>query len=292
MLRPFQAESTETLWCFLCCVVLELCRRTNLSGFGGAATRRLPASQGGAHPFNEAEPEVTPPPSSAEYAMVPDYNGDPVDLNPVPTYNEASVINSDGIVYDPFDRPPGEEPGPVALVGRDSPDRRLCKCARRCLLMLFSRLELLTCAHACMLVWLRAGEASTSFSCPERVFMSVTRSLSQESHATSTLASNWSDWSSVQGPTEETLARGSSDCPCRAIRLVKFPRDGQAPSDTASGSDAFPPKSNAAARSGIEGHGSARKKEMCCCSRISRSIWILNAYSLPGGPIHSGCATV
>ena len=82
--------------------------------------------------------------------------------------------------------------------------------------------------------------------------MSVTRSLSQESHATSTLASNWSEWSSVQGPTEETLARGSSDCPCRAIRLVKFPRDGQAPSDTASGSDAFPPKSSAAARSGID----------------------------------------
>ena len=55
--------------------------------------------------------------------------------------------------------------------------------------------------------------------------MSVTRSLLQESHATSTLASNWSEWSSVQGPTDETLARGSSDCPCGAIRLVKFPRD-------------------------------------------------------------------
>ena len=40
------------------------------------------------------------------------------------------------------------------------------------------------------------------------------------------------------------------------------------------------------------GHGSALKKEMCCCSRISRSIWILNAYSLPGGPIHSECAAV
>ena len=98
--------------------------------------------------------------------------------------------------------------------------------------------------------------------------MSVTRSLLQESHATSTLASNWSEWSSVQGPTEETLARGSSDCPCGAIRLVKFPRDGQAPSDCASGSDAFPPKSSAAARRGLMrrwGHGSARKKEMCCC---------------------------
>ena len=56
-----------------------------------------------------AEPEGTPPPSSAESVIVPDNNGDSVDLNPVPTFNEASVINSDGIVYDPFDRPPGEE---------------------------------------------------------------------------------------------------------------------------------------------------------------------------------------
>ena len=64
MLRPFQADSTETLWCLLCCVVLELCRRSNLTGFGGAATRRLTASQGGAHPSSKAEPEVTPPPSS------------------------------------------------------------------------------------------------------------------------------------------------------------------------------------------------------------------------------------
>ena len=103
-----------------------------------------------------------------------------------------------------------------------------------------------------MLVWLRAGEASTSFICPLRVIMSVTRSLSQGSHAASTLASNWSEWSSVQGPTDETLARGSSDCPCRVIRLVNFPRDGHGPSDCASGSDAFPPKSSAAARSGID----------------------------------------
>ena len=103
-----------------------------------------------------------------------------------------------------------------------------------------------SCLHACF------GEASTSFICPLHVIMSVTRSLSQESHAASTLASNWSEWSSVQGPTDETLARGSSDCPCRGIRLVKFPRDGHAPSDCASGSDAFPPKSSAAARSGID----------------------------------------
>ena len=43
------------------------------------------------------------------------------------------------------------------------PDRRLCKSARWCFLMLFRCPELLTCVHVCMLVWLRAGEASTSF---------------------------------------------------------------------------------------------------------------------------------
>ena len=144
-----------------------------------------------------------------------------------------------------------------------------------------------------MLVWLRAGEASTSFICPWRVIMSVTRSLSQGSHAASTLASNWSEWSSVQGPTDETLARGSSDCPCRVIRLVNCPRDGHAPSDCASGSDAFPPKSSAAARSGID---EAMGPWLCpqegdVLLRTSRSIWILSACSLPGGPTHSGCAT-
>ena len=75
--------------------MLELCRRANLTGFGGAATRRLPASQGGAHPSSEAEPEVTLPPSSAASATVPENNSYPVDLDSVPTYNEASVINSD-----------------------------------------------------------------------------------------------------------------------------------------------------------------------------------------------------
>ena len=47
-----------------------------------------------------------------------------VDLDSVLTYNEASVINSDGIVYDPFDRPPGEEV--VEVIPRDrsrSPSR-------------------------------------------------------------------------------------------------------------------------------------------------------------------------
>ena len=99
--------------------MLELCRRANLTGFGGAATRRLPASQGGA-----AETEVTPPPSSAASATVPEDNSDPVDMDSELTYNEASVINSDGIMYDPFDRPPGEEV--VEVIPRDrsrSPSR-------------------------------------------------------------------------------------------------------------------------------------------------------------------------
>ena len=34
MLQPFQADLTETLWCLLCCVVLELCRRADLTGVG------------------------------------------------------------------------------------------------------------------------------------------------------------------------------------------------------------------------------------------------------------------
>ena len=68
--------------------------------------------------------KLTPPPSSAASATVPENNSDPVDLDSVPTYNEASVINSDGIVYDPFDRPPGEEV--VEVIPRDrsrSPSR-------------------------------------------------------------------------------------------------------------------------------------------------------------------------
>ena len=65
-------------------------------------------------------------------------------------------------------------------------------------------------------------------------------------------ASNWSEESSVQGPTDETLARGSSESPCRAVRLVNFPRDGHAPGVCATGSDVFPPRSSGTARSGID----------------------------------------
>ena len=116
--------------------------------------------------------------------------------------------------------------------------------------VLLSRVaHMYTCLHACLA---QSWGGVHQFICPLSVIMSDTRSLSQGSHAASTLASNWSEWSSVQGPTDETFARGSSDCPCRAIRLVNFPRDGHAPSDCAAGSDAFPPKSCAAVRSGID----------------------------------------
>ena len=104
--------------------MLELCRRANLTGVGGASTRRLPAAQGGVHPSSAAETEVTPPPSSAASAAVPEDNSDPIDMDSELTYNEASVINSEGIMYNPFDRPPGEEV--VEVIPRDrsrSPSR-------------------------------------------------------------------------------------------------------------------------------------------------------------------------
>ena len=47
---------------------------------------------------------------------------------------------------------------------------------------------------------------------------------------------------------DETLARGSSKSPCRAVRLVNFQRDRV----SATGSDAFPPKSSGAVRRGID----------------------------------------
>ena len=110
--------------------------------------------------------------------------------------------------------------------------------------MLFQCSEL----HICMFTWLRAGEALTSLASIPSKTMSVARSQSRGSHATSTLASNWSEGSSEQGPTDETFARGSSESPCRAVRLVNFPRDGHAPSASATGSDEFPPKSSGALR--------------------------------------------
>ena len=56
--------------------------------------------------------------------------------------------------------------------------------------------------------------------------MSGERLSSRESHATSTLASDSSDGSFAQGPVEETSARGSLECPCRAFHPLNFPRDG------------------------------------------------------------------
>ena len=106
--------------------------------------------------------------------------------------------------------------------------------------------------HVWPLIWLSAGEALTSLSRIPIVVMSVARSSSRESPATSTLASNSSERSFAQGPAEETSARGSSESPCRAFHPLNFPRHGHESSAGATGSDGFPPKSSGTACSGID----------------------------------------
>ena len=119
--------------------MLELCRRANLTGVGGASMRRLPAAQEGVHPSSAAGTEVTPPPSSAASATVLEDNSDPVDMDSGLTANEASVFNSDEIMYNPLIGRRARrlwrlfpETVPVVLVGLDLPDRRPRKSARWC----------------------------------------------------------------------------------------------------------------------------------------------------------------
>ena len=92
----------------------------------------------------------------------------------------------------------------------------------------------------------------TSLSRIPFVTMSVERSSSRESHATSTLASNSSEGPFVPGPAEETSARSSLESPCRAFHPLNFPRDGHEPCADATGSEDFPPKRSGTARSGID----------------------------------------
>ena len=109
MLRPFQADSTETLWCLLCCVVLELCRRANLTDGETAPTRRLPVAQEWGLPSGAAGAEATPPTSSAASAAVLEDITDAVEMDPVLIANDAEVLTSAEIMYNPFDRPSDEE---------------------------------------------------------------------------------------------------------------------------------------------------------------------------------------
>ena len=44
----------------------------------------------------------------------------------------------------------------------------------------------------------------------------------------------------MQGPADETSARGSSESPCRAVHPLNFPRHGHEPGACATGSDDFP----------------------------------------------------
>ena len=105
-------------------MVLELCRRADLTGVGAAPTRRLPSAQKGEPPTSAAGLEVPPPTSSTSSASLLDDSINPVDTDSGLTANEAAVITSDEIMYNPFDRPPGEEV--VEVIPRDrsrSPSR-------------------------------------------------------------------------------------------------------------------------------------------------------------------------
>ena len=103
-------------------MVLELCRRADLTGVGAAPT--LPAARKGEPPSSAAGLEVTPPTSSTSSATLLEDIINPVDMDSGLTANEAAVLTSDEIIYNPFDRPPGEEV--VEVIPRDrsrSPSR-------------------------------------------------------------------------------------------------------------------------------------------------------------------------
>ena len=76
--------------------------------------------------------------------------------------------------------------------------------------------------------------------------------LRYESRTPLLLASDSSDGSFAQGPAEETSARGSLECPCRAFHPLNFPRDGHEPCADSTGSNEFPSKRSVTARCGID----------------------------------------
>ena len=103
-----------------CAVLCWNCAAERIS----APARRLPAAQEGELPSSAAGTEVTPPTSSAASATVLEDIIDPVDMDSGLTANEAAVLTCDEIMYNPFDRPPGEEV--VEVIPRDrsrSPSR-------------------------------------------------------------------------------------------------------------------------------------------------------------------------
>ena len=104
--------------------MLELCRRAKLTDVGAAPTRRLPAAQEGELPSGATGTEVTPPTSSAASATVLEDIIDPVDMDSGLTANDAAVHTSAEIMYNPSDRPPGEEVVEAIPRGRSrSPSR-------------------------------------------------------------------------------------------------------------------------------------------------------------------------
>ena len=85
------------------------CAAEQITDVGAAPTRRLPAAQEGVLPSGAAGTEVTPLTSSAASATVLEDIIDAVDMDSGLTANDAEVLTSAEIMYNPFDRPPGEE---------------------------------------------------------------------------------------------------------------------------------------------------------------------------------------
>ena len=158
---PSKPISTETLWCLLCCVVLELCRRADLTSVEAASTRRLPATPKGEPPSSTAGLEVTPPTSSTSSATLLEDIINPADMDPGLTANEAAMLTSDEIMYNPSIGRRARrlwrlfpETVLVALVGLNLPDRRPCKSARWLVLshvVSMSRVaHMCACLHGCL----------------------------------------------------------------------------------------------------------------------------------------------
>ena len=137
MFRPFQADSTETLWCLLCCVILELCRRARLTDGETVPTGRLPASEGGGFPYRAAREEAIPPTPSETSAAVPEEITNALDADLTALESDTDVLSGFEPMYNPFligrlmKRSWKLFPGtaPAAIAGPDRPDHRLGKSA-------------------------------------------------------------------------------------------------------------------------------------------------------------------
>ena len=220
MFRPFQADSTETLWCLLCCVVLELCRRAKLTDgetvpiqgeclhlrVEGFHTELPEMRQSHLHQVKRQLQCQRRSPTPWMWTSLP--------WKVMQTCSLASSQCTIHLIGRLMKRSWKLFPGtvPAAIAGPDRPDRRRKKkCVMlRCCLPDLRCLELITwgCILVCRFGSVLGRRPPVCLTYPFAV-MSGERPSSRESHATSTLASDSSDGSFVQGPAEETSARGS-----------------------------------------------------------------------------------